>query len=119
VDLILATDDGSLGHKGYVTVETCRPVLAHGTGGVSGPAARPIAVRCVCQAVDVPVVAVGGVTTGRDAVEMTLVGATAIGIGSAVYYRGMEGSGHKILAPFVALGLGRDASPPQPGDALQ
>jgi dihydroorotate dehydrogenase (NAD+) catalytic subunit len=47
-------------------------------------------VRDICQAVDVPVVAVGGVTTGRDAVEMTLVGATAIGIGSAVYYRGME-----------------------------
>ncbi len=54
---------------------------------------RPIAVRCVrdlCRAVDVPVVAVGGVTTGRDVVEMILVGATAVGISSAVYYRGME-----------------------------
>jgi dihydroorotate dehydrogenase (NAD+) catalytic subunit len=83
----------SLGPGLILDIETCRPVLAHGTGGVSGPATRPIAVRCVrdiCQAVDVPVVAVGGVTTGRDAVEMTLVGATAIGIGSAVYYRGME-----------------------------
>jgi dihydroorotate dehydrogenase (NAD+) catalytic subunit len=82
----------SLGPGLILDIETCRPVLAHGTGGVSGPAARPIAVRCVrdiCQAVDVPVVAVGGVTTGRDAVEMTLVGATAVGIGSAVYYRGM------------------------------
>lgn len=66
------------------------------TIGVTGhrfPAMRPIAVRCVrdlCRAVDVPVVAVGGVTTGRDVVEMILVGATAVGIGSAVYYRGME-----------------------------
>jgi dihydroorotate dehydrogenase (NAD+) catalytic subunit len=83
----------SLGPGLILDVETCRPVLSHGTGGVSGPAMRPIAVRCVrdiCQAVDVPVVAVGGVTTGRDVVEMILVGATAVGIGSAVYFRGME-----------------------------
>ena len=82
----------SLGPGFILDVETCRPVLAHGTGGVSGPAMRPIAVRCVrdiCRAVDVPVVAVGGVTTGRDVVEMILVGATAVGIGSAVHYRGM------------------------------
>jgi len=83
----------SLGPGLILDVETRRPVLAHGTGGVSGPGIRPIAVRCVrdiCQAVDVPVVAVGGVTTGRDVVEMILVGATAVGIGSAIYYRGME-----------------------------
>jgi len=83
----------SLGPGIILDVETCRPMLAHKTGGVSGPAMRPIAVRCVydiCRAVDVPVVAVGGVTTGRDAVEMILVGATAVGIGSAIYYRGMD-----------------------------
>ncbi len=83
----------SLGPGLILDIETCRPVLAHGTGGVSGPAVRPIAVRCVrdlCRAVDVPVVAVGGVTTGRDVVEMILVGATAVGIGSAICYRGME-----------------------------
>jgi len=83
----------SLGPGLILDIETCRPVLSHGTGGVSGPAMHPIAVRCVrdiCQAVDVPVVAVGGVTTGRDVVEMILVGATAVGIGSAVHYRGME-----------------------------
>jgi dihydroorotate dehydrogenase (NAD+) catalytic subunit len=83
----------SLGPGLILDIETCRPVLAHGTGGVSGPAMRPIAVRCVrdiCRVVDVPVVAVGGVTCGRDAVEMVLVGATAVGIGSAVFYRGME-----------------------------
>lgn len=74
-------------------IETCRPVLAHGTGGLSGPAIRPITVRCVrdiCRAVDAPVLAVGGVTTGRDVVEMLLVGATAVGIGSAVASRGID-----------------------------
>ncbi|MFQ6102054.1 MAG: dihydroorotate dehydrogenase [Anaerolineae bacterium] len=83
----------TLGPGVILDVETCRPVLAHGTGGISGPAMRPIAVRCVrdiCRAVNVPVVAVGGVTTGRDVVEMILVGATAVGIGSAIYHRGME-----------------------------
>ncbi len=83
----------SLGPGLIIDIETAQPLLAHGTGGVSGPAIRPIAVRCVhdiCQAVDVPVVAVGGVTSGRDVVEMLLVGATAVGIGSAVAYRGME-----------------------------
>jgi len=83
----------SLGPGLILDVETRRPVLSHGTGGISGPGIRPIAVRCVrdlCRAVDVPVVAVGGVTTGRDVVEMILVGATAVGIGSAVHYRGME-----------------------------
>jgi dihydroorotate dehydrogenase (NAD+) catalytic subunit len=107
----------SLGPGIILDIETCRPVLAHGTGGVSGPAMRPIAVRCVhdiCRAVDVPVVAVGGVTNGRDVVEMILVGATAVGIGSAVYYRGigvfqkvceelqdyMERHGHDDLESF-------------------
>lgn len=83
----------SLGPGLILDIETSRPLLAHGTGGVSGPALRPIAVRCVrdiCRAVSVPVVGVGGVTNGRDVVEMVLVGATAVGIGSAVYYQGME-----------------------------
>jgi len=74
-------------------VETARPVLTNIVGGVSGPAIRPIAVRCVrdiCKAVSIPVIGLGGVTTGRDAVEMILVGATAVGIGSAVHYRGMD-----------------------------
>jgi dihydroorotate dehydrogenase (NAD+) catalytic subunit len=82
----------SLGPGIILDIETRRPVLAHGTGGVSGPAMRPIAVRCVrdiCRAVNVPVLAVGGVTTGRDVIEMILVGATAVGIGSAVAYRGI------------------------------
>jgi dihydroorotate dehydrogenase (NAD+) catalytic subunit len=82
----------SLGPGLILDVDTRRPVLAHGAGGVSGPAIRPIAVRCVrdiCKAVDIPVLAVGGVMTGRDVVEMLLVGATAVGIGSGVFYRGI------------------------------
>jgi dihydroorotate dehydrogenase (NAD+) catalytic subunit len=82
----------TLGPGMILDIETRRPVLAHGTGGVSGTAMRPIAVRCVydiCRTVDVPVVAVGGVMTGRDVVEMLLVGATAVSIGSAVYHRGI------------------------------
>jgi dihydroorotate dehydrogenase (NAD+) catalytic subunit len=83
----------SVGPGLILDVETRRPVLAHGTGGLSGPGIRPVAVRCVrdiCQAVDVPVVATGGVMTGRDVVEMLLVGATAVSMGSAIRYRGME-----------------------------
>jgi len=83
----------TLGPGIILDIETCRPVLAHETGGVSGPAIRPIAVRCVrdiCRAVQAPVVAIGGVTSGRDVVEMLLVGASAVGIGSAVAQRGID-----------------------------
>lgn len=83
----------SVGPGLIIDVETRRPVLAHGTGGLSGPAIRPVAVRCVydiCRAVDVPVVATGGISSGRDIVEMLLVGATAVSIGSGIRYRGMD-----------------------------
>jgi dihydroorotate dehydrogenase (NAD+) catalytic subunit len=83
----------SVGPGLILDVDIRRPVLAHGTGGLSGPGIRPVAVRCVhdiCKAVDVPVVAAGGVMTGRDAVEMLLVGATAVSVGSAIRYRGMD-----------------------------
>ncbi len=76
-----------------IDVYSGTPILANQTGGISGPAVKPIAVRCVyeiCQAVRIPVIGIGGITTGLDAVEMIMAGATAVGIGSAVYYRGME-----------------------------
>ena len=60
-------------------------------GGVSGPAIRPIAVRCVyelARAVDVPIIGTGGVSSGRDALEMIMAGATLVGVGSAVYGAG-------------------------------
>lgn len=83
----------SLGPGLVLDIETGRPVLANRWGGVSGPAIRPIAVKCVrdvCRAVKIPVIGTGGVTDARDAVEMILIGATAVGIGSAVNYRGMS-----------------------------
>ncbi len=74
-----------------IDVHARRPILANRTGGLSGPAIRPLAVRCVYEiyrAVQIPIVGMGGVINGRDAVEMILAGATAVGIGSAVYGEG-------------------------------
>lgn len=74
-----------------VDAESGAPVLANETGGISGPALKPIALRCVydiASAVSVPIIGTGGVLTGVDAVEMISVGAAAVGIGSAVFYRG-------------------------------
>ncbi len=76
-----------------IDVHARRPVLANRTGGLSGPAIRPLAVRCVYdiyRAVDLPIVGTGGVSSGRDAVEMIMAGATAVGVGSAVYGEGPE-----------------------------
>lgn len=73
-----------------------RPVLHNRTGGLSGLAIKPIALRCVAeiaQAVKVPIIGTGGVNTGEDAAEMILAGATAVGVGTAVWYRGVEALG--------------------------
>ncbi|MGQ9494549.1 MAG: dihydroorotate dehydrogenase [Anaerolineae bacterium] len=83
----------TLGPGMVIDIRSGAPILANRVGGVSGPAIRPIAVRCVydiCAAVHIPVIGMGGVTTGRDALEMILAGATAVGIGSALYYRGLD-----------------------------
>ncbi len=83
----------TLGPGMVIDVQSGAPILANRVGGVSGPAIHPIAVRCVydiSRAVSIPVIGIGGVTTGRDAVEMIMAGATAVGIGSAVYYRGID-----------------------------
>jgi dihydroorotate dehydrogenase (NAD+) catalytic subunit len=76
-----------------IDVNTAKPVLAFKTGGLSGPAIKPIAVRCVydvSEATDLPILGIGGVTTGEDAAEMLAAGASAVGIGSGVYYRGIN-----------------------------
>ena len=70
-----------------VDPETGLPVLANRTGGVSGPALKPVALRCVyevCAAVGIPVIGTGGVGSGMDALEMISVGAAAVGVGTAV-----------------------------------
>ncbi|MCW3991803.1 MAG: dihydroorotate dehydrogenase [Candidatus Bathyarchaeota archaeon] len=76
-----------------VDIELRRPVLANVTGGLSGPALKPVALRCVweiAEAVDIPVIGCGGVSDWRDAVEFLLCGASAVEIGTAVMTRGLE-----------------------------
>jgi dihydroorotate dehydrogenase (NAD+) catalytic subunit len=68
-----------------VDVETRRPVLGNGTGGLSGPAVRPVALRLVRQvheAVQVPIIGVGGVASAEDAVAFLLCGASAVEVGT-------------------------------------
>ena len=63
-----------------------RPLLANGTGGMSGPGIFPLAVRMVYQvyeSVDIPIVGMGGVSTAEDVLELMLAGATAVGVGAA------------------------------------
>lgn len=72
-----------------IDIETERPVLANKTGGLSGPALRPVAVRCVWearQAVKIPILGLGGILTGRDALEMILAGASAVAVGTASFW---------------------------------
>lgn len=72
-----------------VDVNTRRPRLSYGTGGLSGPAIRPIAVRMVyevARAVNVPIIGIGGIASERDALEFIIAGASAVQIGTANYY---------------------------------
>ncbi|MEM4581852.1 MAG: dihydroorotate dehydrogenase [Candidatus Korarchaeum sp.] len=74
----------------YIDVEAMRPVLSNRFGGLSGPAIRPIAVRCVYELADLcDLIGTGGVETWRDAAEMILAGAKAVGIGTALRRKGL------------------------------
>jgi len=76
-----------------IEIETTRPLLANKIGGLSGPAIKPIAVRCVYEVyreVDAPVIGCGGIMSWRDAVEFMLAGASAVQIGTAIYSKGLE-----------------------------
>ena len=71
-----------------ISTELRRPVLGNRYGGLSGPAVFPVAVRCVYElyeAVRIPVVGCGGVSSANDVVEMLMAGASAVQVGSAVY----------------------------------
>lgn len=72
-----------------IDVTTMRPLLGGGTGGLSGPAIRPVAVRAVWQVAaalpGVPVIGVGGVCTGADALEFLLAGASAVQVGTVIF----------------------------------
>jgi dihydroorotate dehydrogenase (NAD+) catalytic subunit len=73
-----------------IDMGTMRPVLAGMTGGLSGPAIRPVAVRCIWQVrealPDVPIIGMGGVRTGQDALELILAGATLVSVGTAIFH---------------------------------
>ena len=68
-----------------IDINTRRPVLANNTGGLSGPAIKPVAVRMVYQvskAVNIPIMGLGGIMSGEDAIEFMLAGATVVSIGA-------------------------------------
>lgn len=70
-----------------------KPVLSNKLGGYSGKGIKPIAIAKVYEisnSVDVPIIGTGGITNGEDAIEMIMAGASAVGIGSAIYYRNIE-----------------------------
>ena len=69
-----------------IDVERRKPLIANNTGGVSGAGIKPIAVRMtyeVCQAVDIPVIGMGGITCAEDALEFIIAGASAVQVGTA------------------------------------
>lgn len=71
-----------------IDINTRRPILKNNVGGMSGPAVFPVALRMVWQvanAVQIPVVGMGGISTAKDAVEMMLAGASAIQMGAAIF----------------------------------
>ncbi|BDH78836.1 MAG TPA: dihydroorotate dehydrogenase [Methanothermobacter sp.] len=82
----------SLGPAMKIDLKTGKPILSNKFGGLSGPAIKPIAIRCVYEVyetVDVPLIGVGGITDYKDVVEFLYAGASAIQIGSAIFYHGL------------------------------
>lgn len=76
-----------------IDLELQQPILSNKRGGYSGKAVKPVGIRCVydiSEVTSIPVIGVGGITTGQDAIEYIMAGASAVQIGSAVYYRGIE-----------------------------
>ena len=74
-----------------IDAQAGKPVLSNLTGGLSGPALKSIALRCVweiARSVSVPIIGTGGVSSGEDAAEMLMAGATLVGVGSAVWQHG-------------------------------
>ena len=72
-----------------IDIETRRPKLANVTGGLTGPAIKPIAVKLVwdaAQAVKIPIIGMGGIQSAADAIEFLMAGATAVAVGTANFY---------------------------------
>lgn len=101
IDIAKAAERGNA--DGIVAINTVKamkidldiktPILANKTGGYSGKAIKPIGVRCVYDIaanVNIPIIGVGGITTGEDAIEYMMAGASAVQIGTGIYYRGLD-----------------------------
>ena len=76
-----------------INFETREPILGNKVGGYSGKGIKPIGLRCVYEIyeeVDIPIIGCGGINTGRDALEYILAGASALQMGSSIYYRGKD-----------------------------
>jgi dihydroorotate dehydrogenase (NAD+) catalytic subunit len=76
-----------------IDTKTGKKIMGFGMGGVSGEALKPVAIRTVYDIydfVDIPIIGTGGVATGNDAIQMMMAGASAVGIGTAVYNRGAD-----------------------------
>jgi dihydroorotate dehydrogenase (NAD+) catalytic subunit len=73
-----------------IDIEMQRPILSNKIGGYSGKAIKPIGIRCVYEIykkINIPIIGVGGVSTGEDVIEYIMAGASAVQIGSAIYFR--------------------------------
>lgn len=82
----------ALGPGMKIDIEHGKPLLGFKVGGLTGPAIKPIMIRSVFDlytSIKIPIIATGGITTGEDALEAIMAGATAVGIGTGIYYRGM------------------------------
>jgi dihydroorotate dehydrogenase (NAD+) catalytic subunit len=76
-----------------IDVELGRPTLAHGLGGLSGPAIKPVGLACVWQifeAVQIPIIGVGGIARAEDVLEYVMAGARAVEVGTAVAFEGIS-----------------------------
>ena len=83
----------SLGPGMKIDLETGKPILSNRFGGMSGPAVKPIALKCVFdvyEAVEVPIIGVGGIKDYMDVVEFLYAGAKAVQVGTAVMYDGLD-----------------------------
>lgn len=79
-----------------IDINARRPILTNKSGGLSGPGIKPSAVKAVYdiyKATGLPIIGTGGIMTGEDAIEIMMAGATLVGMGTMVYYRGVEGFG--------------------------
>jgi dihydroorotate dehydrogenase (NAD+) catalytic subunit len=105
-----------------IDIETHFPILGNKTGGYSGPAIRPIGVRCIYELArqyDVPLIGVGGITTAEDVIQYLMAGASAVQLGTVLYTRGakvftalctrliewMDHHGYDSISDLVALAL--------------